>query len=223
MTSDLALLRDINVSGKNSIRLPALRDRVSRLGLRDAQTYQQSGNIVFRSTPSDEATLAASIKTGIAQDFGHEVPVLVPSAKDLERIANSNPLQPKAGGEETLFHCAFLSQPVSLDVFQALKLPAADEERAVLMGSAILPHCPNGYGALIKQAAKQAVRLPFASVVHPCGTRPTPLMIAAMQQKSPSPLDSPYNSLHVALQHKQRDAAFTEQAPDSPHQSRKPT
>jgi len=132
MTSYLALLRGINVSGKNSIRMPALRDSVSRLGLRDIQTYLQSGNIVFRSTPSDEATLAASIKARIAQDFGHEVPVLVLSAKDLERIAHSNPLRPKTGGEETLFHCTFPFQPVSRDVFQALKLPAADGERTVL-------------------------------------------------------------------------------------------
>lgn len=146
MTSYLALLRGVNVSGQNSIRMPALRDSVSRLGLRDVQTYLQSGNIVFRTDQTNEAALAASIKGGIAQDFGHEVPVLVISAEDLERIVNSNPLWPKTGGEETLFHCTFLFQAVSPEIFQALKLPAAAGERAVLVGKAVLLHCPLGYG-----------------------------------------------------------------------------
>jgi uncharacterized protein (DUF1697 family) len=146
MTSYLALLRGINVSGRNGIRMPALRDSVSRLGFRDVETYLQSGNVVFRTGKTDEATLAATIKAVIAQDFGHEVPVLVLSSADLGRIANSNPLWPKAGGEETLFHCTFLFQPVSPDIFQALKLPVTAGERAVLVGRTVLLHCPHGYG-----------------------------------------------------------------------------
>jgi len=146
MKSYVALLRGINVSGQNSIRMPALQDSMSRLGLRDIQTYLQSGNIIFRADPSSEATLAASIKARIAQDFGHEVPVLVLTAAGLELIANSNPLWPKTGGAETLFHCTVLFQPVAPDTFQALTLPAAAGERAVLVGRAVLLHCPQGYG-----------------------------------------------------------------------------
>jgi uncharacterized protein (DUF1697 family) len=146
MTSYLALLRGINVSGKNSIPMLALRDSVSRLGFRDVQTYLQSGNIVFRADLIDEAALAVSIKARIALDFGHEVPVLVLSSGDLSRIANSNLLWPKTGGEESLFHCTFLFEPVSADIFQALKLPATAGERAVLVGRTVLLHCPHGYG-----------------------------------------------------------------------------
>ncbi|WP_114973181.1 DUF1697 domain-containing protein [Rhodoferax ferrireducens] len=146
MTTYVALLRGINVSGKNPIRMPALRDSVSRLGFRDVQAYLQSGNLVFRTDQSDVATLAAKIKTNITQDFGHEVPVLLLSAQDLVLIAHSNPLWPKSGGEETLFHCTFLFEPVSPAAFKALKLPAVEGERAVLVESAILLHCPHGYG-----------------------------------------------------------------------------
>jgi uncharacterized protein (DUF1697 family) len=146
MTSYLALLRGINVSGKNPISMIALRNSVSGLGFRDVQTYLQSGNIVFRADKADEVTLATRVRARIAQDFGHEVPVLVISAGDLSRIANSNPLWPKADGEETLFHCTFLFQPVSPDIFQALKLPVTAGERAVLVGRTVLLHCPHGYG-----------------------------------------------------------------------------
>jgi uncharacterized protein (DUF1697 family) len=102
--------------------------------------------MVFRSELNDEAALAATIKVAIAEDFGHEVPVLVISMKDLSQVANANPLWPKTGGEASLFHCTFLFQPVSPDIFQTLKLPATAGERAVLVGRTVLLHCPHGYG-----------------------------------------------------------------------------
>jgi uncharacterized protein (DUF1697 family) len=146
MTSYLALLRGINVSGRNSIRMPALRDSLSRLGFGGVQTYLHSGNIVFRTAKTNEALLAAKIRAAIAEDFGFEVPVLVMSMKDLGQIVNSNSLRPKTCEDDTLFHCTFVFQPISQDVFQSLNLPAAAGERAVLMGAAILLHCPHGYG-----------------------------------------------------------------------------
>ena len=80
------------------------------------------------------------------KDFCHEVPVLVLPAKTLASIANTNPLRPKAGDDETLFHCTFLFRPVTPAAFQALQLPATAGERAVLHGDTVLLHCPQGYG-----------------------------------------------------------------------------
>jgi uncharacterized protein (DUF1697 family) len=142
----IALLRGINVSGQNAIRMPALRDSMARLGFQNVQTYLQSGNIVFQAPPTDESTLATAIMTEIRKDFGHEVPVLVLSAKTLASIANANPLRPKAGNEAALFHCTFLFQPVTPAAFLALQLPATAGERAVLHDGTVLLHCPQGYG-----------------------------------------------------------------------------
>lgn len=146
MTSYLALLRGINVSGKNTIRMVELRDNMERMGLEGVQTYLQSGNIVFRTGATDEATLATAIQTRITLDFGLEVPVLVLSAQALEHITRTNPLWPGTGGDETLFHCTFLFKAVSPERFQALQLPATEGERAVLVDQAVLLHCPHGYG-----------------------------------------------------------------------------
>ncbi len=146
MRSYIALLRGINVSGKNAIRMAELRDSMAHLGLEGVQTYLQSGNIVFRTGTSDAAKLAASIEDRISQDFGHAVSVLVLSAQDLEHIAHSNPLTPPSGGDEALFHCTFLFKAVPPERFQALQLPAAEGERAVLVDHAVLLHCPHGYG-----------------------------------------------------------------------------
>lgn len=146
MTNHLALLRGVNVSGQKSIRMPELRDSFLAMGCGDVQTYLQTGNVVFRSDGSHEATLAARIQARISQDFGHDVPVLVLSAKSLAHIADSNPLWPKTGADASLFHCTFLFEPVAAAVFEALKLPAGPDELALLLGNAILLHCPHGYG-----------------------------------------------------------------------------
>jgi len=146
MTSYIALLRGINVSGKNAIRMEALRDSVAGLGFQGVQTYLQSGNIVFCTAKSDEAALASAIQARITRDFGFEVPVLVLSAQQLELIASANPFWPKTGGEAAQFHCTFLFQPVAPDLFLALKLPASVDEQAILVDRAVLLHCPNGYG-----------------------------------------------------------------------------
>jgi uncharacterized protein (DUF1697 family) len=102
--------------------------------------------LFFKASQSDTVALASRMKAKIAQDFRHEVPVLVMPGKELDVVVNSNPLWPQSGGEEKLFHGTFLFQPVSQSSFQALKLPASTDERAVLVGQLVLLHCPHGYG-----------------------------------------------------------------------------
>jgi uncharacterized protein (DUF1697 family) len=146
MQTCIALLRGINVSGQKPIRMAELQESLTSSGLKDVRTYLQSGNIVFSASQPDTVALATKMKAKIAQDFGHEVPVLVMSAKELDAVVNSNPLWPGSGGEPKLFHGTFLFQPVSQSSFQALKLPASTDERAVLVGQVVLLHCPHGYG-----------------------------------------------------------------------------
>ena len=52
MTTHIALLRGVNVGGNKMIAMSDLRERAERLGLRDARTLLQSGNLVFRSNKS---------------------------------------------------------------------------------------------------------------------------------------------------------------------------
>ena len=146
LTSYVALLRGINVSGKNSIQMDGLKESFSTLGFSKLQTYLQSGNVVFQTIKSDEGNLAAKIQAQIKHDFGYEVPVLVMSCKDLNGVANTNPLWPKSGGDEKFFHSTFLFKPVPGGNFASLKLPVVAGEQAVMSGSVVLLHCPHGYG-----------------------------------------------------------------------------
>ena len=55
MTVVISMLRGVNVGGHNKIKMDALRDLYESLGLRDAQTYVQSGNVVFRTNAKNIA------------------------------------------------------------------------------------------------------------------------------------------------------------------------
>ena len=146
MTTYLALLRGINVSGKNPVPMAKLKETFAGLGFTGVKPYLQSGNVVFQAKKSAAAKLAGEIEAAISRDFGHEVPVLVLTEEQVEAIASDNPLWPKSGGEETHFHATFLFDSVTKPAFDALKLPAADGERAILAKGVVLLHCPHGYG-----------------------------------------------------------------------------
>ncbi len=75
MTTFVALLRGINVSGQKQIRMVDLQKSCEGLGLKDVRTYLQSGNVVFCKSRADPRKLAAALRTRVAKDFGHDVEV----------------------------------------------------------------------------------------------------------------------------------------------------
>lgn len=146
MNTYIALLRGINVSGKNPVPMAGLKETFAELGFVEVQTYLQSGNVVFQTKKASPAKLAREIEAAIKRDFSHQVSVLVLTPEQLDAVASDNPLWPKSGSEESHFHATFLFDAVTKSTFDALKLPAAEGERAVLSKGIVLLHCPHGYG-----------------------------------------------------------------------------
>ena len=66
----ISMLRGVNVGGHNKIKMDALRELYQSLKLRDAQTYVQSGNVIFRTDERDISRLAKRIEAGIERKFG---------------------------------------------------------------------------------------------------------------------------------------------------------
>ena len=82
MTTYIALLRGINVGGKNKIDMKELKLTFSAAGFSDARTYINSGNVIFFSD-KDEAAVKTICEAIISEKFGLDVPVCVISAADL--------------------------------------------------------------------------------------------------------------------------------------------
>lgn len=81
----IALLRGINVGGKNIIRMADLKRAFESVGLCDVKTYIQSGNVLFKSNESKEC-LCNKIEHEIKAVFGNPVKVILRTSTELAEI-----------------------------------------------------------------------------------------------------------------------------------------
>lgn len=91
MEKYIALLRGINVGGKNKISMSALKTVFEEVGFIGVKTYINSGNIVFSSAIQDISELAGISESAITDNFGLNIPVVIRSVKDLADILAQAP------------------------------------------------------------------------------------------------------------------------------------
>lgn len=86
----LALLRGINVGGKNKVEMARLKTLFESIGSRDVRTYINSGNVVFADDRA-VAKLRTLIEKAITSEFGFEVRVVLRDREALIAVAESIP------------------------------------------------------------------------------------------------------------------------------------
>ena len=87
----LALLRGINVGGKNLVRMADLRTAFERMGFADVATYIQSGNVLFRAPRQKRAQLAGEIEAELQRSFGRELKIVLLTKAHLEEVIAGAP------------------------------------------------------------------------------------------------------------------------------------
>lgn len=113
----IALLRGINVSGKNKIAMAALKSSFVEQGYTAVSTHLNSGNIIFSSDVDDMASLAKTIKTMIENKFELDIPVFIISQKELENILNQAPDWWGNNNKEIYDNLIFIFPALSYDEF----------------------------------------------------------------------------------------------------------
>jgi uncharacterized protein (DUF1697 family) len=94
----VALLRGINVGGKNPVPMPALKACFEDAGFEDVGTYIQSGNVVFTGPSSSQAAMTERIERAIRRAFAHyEASVVVKSRSQMRAVVDR---APKGFGKE---------------------------------------------------------------------------------------------------------------------------
>jgi uncharacterized protein (DUF1697 family) len=150
MASHVALLRGINVGGRNKVPMAELREVVSSLGHTGVTTYIQSGNVLFSTPETDTAALASALEHAIESRFGIWASVVVLSRADLARILDRNPY-PDAPNPK-LVHVVFMNAEPPRDLverIQAAQSKAAakgSQDTFTAVGEALFLHTPDGYG-----------------------------------------------------------------------------
>jgi uncharacterized protein (DUF1697 family) len=108
----VALLRGINVGGANVIPMTALRASFEALGLLDVSSFIQSGNILFRSKPTESRTLASRIEKALSKEFGYTATLVLRSHAQMKTVVRTAPAGFGASPGLYRYDVVFMKEPV---------------------------------------------------------------------------------------------------------------
>jgi uncharacterized protein (DUF1697 family) len=170
MASHVALLRGINVGGRNKVPMAELREVVTSLGHTEVTTYIQTGNVLFSTQETDTARLAASLEEAISGRFGIRASVVVLSREQLAGTLRDNPY-PDAPNPKFV-HVVFMNAGPPRDLverIQAAQSKAAakgSHDTFAAIGQALFLHTPDGYGTSeLAEAVFRIIGSPGQAVV----------------------------------------------------------
>ncbi len=147
MNSFISLLRGINVTGYNMIRMPELKALYESLGFGGVTTYIQSGNVIFQAAQKDPDAVSTLIEQSIEKKFGFLVRIILRRPAQLARVIKSSPLAGSDNIDESRLYVTFLKTKPTAALLKALKLAAAkSSDQYIIKGNEVYLHCPNGYG-----------------------------------------------------------------------------
>jgi uncharacterized protein (DUF1697 family) len=141
----VALLRGVNVGGRAKVSMEALRGLFVDMGHTDVASYVQSGNIAFRTTRSDQASLRTSLETKISADLGVDVTVLIRSGRELATVLEKNPFSGRTD-DPTKLHVTFLAERPAAALVADLPAGRGGADEFSVAGREIYLFCPGGYG-----------------------------------------------------------------------------
>ena len=139
----VALLRGINVGGRNKLPMRDLTAIFVDVGCTDVVTYIQSGNVVFRAPAKLAARIPRLITNSIADRLDLRVPVVTRSAAELEHVVACNPyleIEP----DFTKLHVAFLADRPTSAACGALDPNRSPPDAFQIHRGEIYLHLPNG-------------------------------------------------------------------------------
>ena len=150
MATHVALLRGINVGGRNKLPMADLRELVTSLGHTGVTTYIQSGNVLFSAAGTGNEETAEALETAIADRFGIWASVVVLSRDELASVLAGNPYPEEANPK--LVHVVFLGAEPPADLLdrinaaQAAGAAKGSRDTVTAIGAALFLHTPDGFG-----------------------------------------------------------------------------
>lgn len=140
-----ALLRAVNVVGRNMVKMAELKSHCDSLGFACVQTYLQSGNLIFASKDKSPSKLIQRLEALIKKEFGFEGRVVIRTSVDLGKVIKKNPMR---NHEDDPSHLAvmFLATRPARDAFASLRTAFSGPEEMHLIGQELYLYYPNGMG-----------------------------------------------------------------------------
>ena len=111
----VALLRGINISGKNKISMPELKKGFESLSFENVRTYLNSGNVLFATEEKDVAEIRSKIERMIKEQFSLDIPVFIIEISVLEDILKHAPQWWGTDNKEIYDNLIFILPPVTFE------------------------------------------------------------------------------------------------------------
>ena len=148
MSRYVALIRGINVGGKNLIQMAALKACFEDRGLQDVVTYIQSGNVLFTSSAASRTALSGEIEDALESTFGYRPVVVLRTRKQMQQIVERAPRGFGADAAKFRYDVIFLKEPLTATAAlkSVLTNPDVDQAHA---GAGVLY-----FSRLIRKAAQ---------------------------------------------------------------------
>ena len=140
----VALLRGVNVGGKNKLPMKDLAKIFEKCGCANVRTYIQSGNVVF-DCPGSIAELHDSIGSGIEKKFGFKPLMVFRTLEDLKDVVKNNRFL-QAGAAETELLVVFLEKAPAAEELARLEEKRVPPEEFAARGKDVYLRLPHGAG-----------------------------------------------------------------------------
>ena len=146
MNTYIAILRGINVGGKNKIKMAELKSLLIAEGLKSVQTYIQSGNIIFESKEKDKPQIAQLISNAIKKEWNFDVPTLILDPMEIAYAKDKNPFWSKNSEIDITKLCVtFLDNTPDQDLVNQIVPPNNCTDFFEIDGKYIFLFCPGGF------------------------------------------------------------------------------
>lgn len=142
-TRYVALLRAVNVGGRNKVPMKPLVALCEELGAKQARSYIQSGNVVFSAEPKHAEAFPAQLSEAIVEHFGCKVQVLLRSAQQLAQVAQCNPFL-QHGVDVATLHVGFLQAEPDAKHLARLAPTLSESDAFDIRGAELFLHFRDG-------------------------------------------------------------------------------
>lgn len=145
MPTIIALLRGVNVTGNNMIRMEVLRSLCSSLGCSNVKTYLQSGNVVFTTRKKSLPAIARGIESAIEQKHGFRSAVILRTPGEMAAIIKRNPFAGR-NLEPSKFVVVFLPSEIPADKKKEVEAIKVGPEEIRACDRELYIYYPDGQG-----------------------------------------------------------------------------
>ena len=126
----IALLRGINISGKNKISMSELKRALEENGYENVSTYLNSGNVIFETKQKSKDNIAKNIYDIVKVTFNLEILIFIMTAVELEDILDNNPNWWGTGDKSIYDNLIFIIPPIKYaEVYTTLGEPSENIEK----------------------------------------------------------------------------------------------